>query len=266
MRTQDGVTGTETPVFLIWVASSIELALHQLLERKVKRDERADLGKAAMFAQALFPEQPLRKHLVSFDWGGNSTDWLNSQEAKWQWSVHRIAATDNHPKQLDLQDLVVSLLDELASIPGDLLLACNDDYGNGEVSQRLGQLRDPRNGHVRRVALLNLEPTSDFAGAQFERFDLVDIGVVAERVHELAESRPQLTGCGASRDQPHDDDRTAEPTTLLGRVSRIGNETARAVRKVAARGTSPADGQPAGSVTLPVQDFVDLIRRNGQRS
>ena len=265
MATQiTGATGAEIPVYLIWVASSIEPSLHHLLERKVKPDERANLGKAATFAQALFPEQPLLKNLVSFDWGDSHANWLDDQQSKWQWNVHRIPATDNHRKWLDLQDIVVSLLDELASIPGDLLLACNDDYGDGEVSRRLAELRDPQNGHARRVVLLNLERNSDFAGAQFERFDLVGVGIVPKHVYELAESRPQLTG---SRDQPRADGRTTEPTTLLGRVSRLGNETARAVRKVTARGAPSTDDQPTSSVTIPLGDRETLVvRRESPRS
>lgn len=247
---------TDTPAYLVWVAPSIDDRLRRLLGRNVERGERADLGAATKFSRALFPEQQLEKHLVVLDFGGGHTEWLEHQEQTWQWTTHRLPLKDGHTA---VQQRVLALLDELASIPGHLALGCNDDY-DGQVTRRLNSLRNPRSGYSRRVVLLNLERASDFAGAQVERFDLAEIGVVPDFYEALA-GEPRLSASAAA--QPNRI-RRGPPAGLLGRV---GNGAAQVVRKVASRAASPAQrDEIMGSVTLSLQDLEALLKRRSQRS
>lgn len=254
--------------YLVWVAPSIDDRLKRLLGRNVERDERAKLGVATEFSRALFPKQPLEKHLVVLDFGGGHTEWLEHQEKTWQWTTHRLPLEDGHTA---VRQRVLALLDELASIPGHLALGCNDDYG-GQVTERLNSLRNPRNGYSRRVVLLNLERASDFAGAQVERFDLAEIGVVPDFYNALEEEEwdasASLRAIAKLRQQgliqPHQSIFRDPPTGLLGRV---GNGAAQVVRKVASRAASPPQrDEITGSATLSLRDLETLLKRQSERS
>lgn len=263
--------------FLLWVDPSIYAATRRILGGEPpERAEYPRLSKVCGFARALYPGQSVERHYIAYTTDNEKrAAWLRSLEGRDPWDRWHFVPVardrDNERRAIEeLEHVLLGLLDEVALLPGNLILALCDDYGEGALSARLRELRQLENGRPRRVTILHFDRSSRLLDTPFEQFDLVEIGTVHESVYERADAvaggaQPLLAGSG--RDQRNDsgDQAGLGASNLLGRAS---NGVAHLARRVRTNVASKQTEQSAetSTVTIPLGDHETLtVRRESAR-